>query len=459
MRTSILVALLLGSCTDGEDGTKPDDLIADLGDADADADSDSDSDSDTDTDTTGSTAETGAPVCPDHILAAVPATVVGNTVGGADLHGAGGCGGAGAPDVTVALTAPTDGTYVISTAGSAFDTSLTVHEGCEGKPGECVDAAFPEAEALELTLVAGEIVSVTLDGVAGAAGDYQIAVFEGGTAIPEGHCGDGYDNDLDGTLDCDDADCAADPVCLPACADTAYLGGLLQLDTRGLLDDEAPSCGAVGTEDVVVAYTAPATGRYWFETVYESDFTLAVLDGCGGVELGCGTDAVEVDLATGQQVVAVLQGTDPTVNGRVDLRIYPAEAPEVSCADGGDNDDDGDMDCLDTDCSADPVCMPVCPSHTLAAVPSEVSGDNTGYPDTASGSCNFFGLDGSDDTVEFTAPFDGTFGFVLDPSPHGVRRQPGVAGGLRGPRGGVRRRVRRQRRRSADRRPDSGVSR
>jgi hypothetical protein len=55
----------------------------------------------------------------------------------------------------------------------------------------------------------------------------------------------------------------------------------------------------------------------------------------------------------------ILSGVDPTVPRM--KRHYPPllwgyDPSETSCNDSTDNDGDGDIDCEDADCSADPSC-------------------------------------------------------------------------------------------------------
>lgn len=120
--------------------------------------------------------------------------------------GMGGEGGTGAPDYVYEFTAPEEGRYVFSTAGSSFDTLLSVREGCEPTTElACNDdiSRGVQVSELELDLQACQTVLVIVDGYnASASGSFALTV-----SAQETMCGDGTDNDNDGLMDCDDPDC------------------------------------------------------------------------------------------------------------------------------------------------------------------------------------------------------------------------------------------------------------
>lgn len=118
----------------------------------------------------------------------------------------GAMGGTGAPDLVYEFTAPEDGLYVFSTAGSSFDTVLSVRSGCA--PADelaCSDdiSRGNQQSEVEVMLEACETVLVIVDGFdASASGSFVLEV-----TAQETMCGDGEDNDADGLMDCDDPDC------------------------------------------------------------------------------------------------------------------------------------------------------------------------------------------------------------------------------------------------------------
>lgn len=122
-----------------------------------------------------------APTCTaTPIPGALPKVVLGNTSGGLDEH-AGGCGGAGSPDHLYRFVAPGPGLYRIHTLGSAFDTVLYAWSECDGPELACSDDANLELQSeLFVELAAGQMIYVIVDGLAGAAGAYQLNVEQAG---------------------------------------------------------------------------------------------------------------------------------------------------------------------------------------------------------------------------------------------------------------------------------------
>ncbi len=118
-----------------------------------------------------------APTCTGTpIPGALPKVMLGNTSGGLDEH-AGGCGGAGSPDHLYRFVAPGPGLYRIHTLGSAFDTVLYAWSECDGPELACSDDANLELQSeLFVELAAGQTIYVIVDGLAGAAGAYQLNV-------------------------------------------------------------------------------------------------------------------------------------------------------------------------------------------------------------------------------------------------------------------------------------------
>jgi hypothetical protein len=232
--------------------------------------------------------------------------------------------------VTVGFTAPTDGTYAFDTRGSAFDTVLGVYDGCAGNELACNDFG-PAGDALAIVdLLAGQSVTVVVDGMYGASGAFDLEVLE---VLPEEiGCTDDADDDLDGLVDCVDPDCAADGACALVCPDDVLSGALpivVNASTVGETADHEASCApTVGASDLAWEFTAPAAANYRFDTAGSTfDTVLTVLDGCGGAELACNDNAgggvqsgVQVALAAGQTVVVVVDGWD-TASGPVTLNV------------------------------------------------------------------------------------------------------------------------------------------
>ncbi len=111
---------------------------------------------------------------------------------------------------------------------------------------------------------------------------------------------------------------AGDCTDMPAAEGT---GVIARGNTVGARNDFSASCAAGGdvAPDVVIGWTAPASGTYRFDTFGSGfDTQLIALASCeGGVELGCNDDAgdrrtseVELTVTTGDTIVLVVDGFD-----------------------------------------------------------------------------------------------------------------------------------------------------
>ncbi|MGK3989865.1 MXAN_6577-like cysteine-rich protein [Sorangium sp. So ce136] len=83
-----------------------------------------------------------------------------------------------APETVFTYTAPADGSYVISTAGSTFDTVLHAHTGgCGGTTLSCDDdGAGARTSRLTLPLTAGQVITIVVDGYGGVSGDFTLNI-------------------------------------------------------------------------------------------------------------------------------------------------------------------------------------------------------------------------------------------------------------------------------------------
>nr|MBX2802700.1 hypothetical protein [Myxococcales bacterium] len=120
------------------------------------------------------------------------------------------------------------------------------------------------------------------------------------------------------------------------------------------------------------------------------DTVLTLLAGCEGALLACSDDApghaaptsqVTVQLQAGVPVLAVVDGPGLSDVGAYTLNVAPLELLETDCADGRDLDDDGSVDCADTDCAFDAACPEVCDD----GLDNDVDGDL----DCADAACAF----------------------------------------------------------------------
>ncbi len=354
-------------------------------------------------------------------------------------------------DTTVEFTAPTAGTWGFSTNGSAYDTVLVVLDGCGGAELACDDDSGEGTRSqLSVDLLAGQTVILGVDGSSPIQqGDFVLTAFPvdatetsctdlvdneldglddcadpecvGDPACVE-TCAGGVDEDRDGATDCVDSDCSADPTCAPTCpTDTLAGAGSVSGDLLGRPDAETLSCGGFGpSSDATVEFTAVNTGRHRFALDPDAtafDAALGLLDACGGNELDCangfslvGDEWLAADLTAGDTVVVVVEAAFGD-GGAWTLDVTEVPSVEATCDDGLDDDADGQFDCRDADCAADPICAASCPDDVLSNVlPATDGGTTAGALDENSPTCVGYSTAG-DQSWEFTAPAAGTYTF------------------------------------------------
>ncbi len=114
-------------------------------------------------------------------------TCAANLVGGATCGGDSNNGGSAGADTVFVYSAPSDGTYTISTTGSNFDTVLYVRLGiCTGNEIGCSDDIAPgtnQQSSLTLPLTSGQTIAIAVDGYADESGDFVLSI-QGSPATP-----------------------------------------------------------------------------------------------------------------------------------------------------------------------------------------------------------------------------------------------------------------------------------
>jgi hypothetical protein len=321
--------------------------------------------------TTGSDDSTTGPSthvpCPAGMLDAddLPASVMGSSLQQDDeLQGS--CGGGSAPELAYTFTAPSDGTYAFDTGGSGIDTVLYVLDGtCAGDELRCDDdgLAGSNASLTSLPLVAGQTVTVVVDGFGVMGGLVTLTVREGSVECPAQSFG-------------------------------AMLPQTLLDQTVVATDAFAGSCGSEEQGDRALAFTAPQAGIYAFDTTgSEFDTVLYVLDGtCGGPQLACNNDepgtfgghsALTLPLSAGQDVTAVVEGfMGQTGDLALTIDLLPGTCP-------------------------DEVLGPL-------PLPFMVMGSTAMADEASAGSCG--GLGSPDHSYLWTAPADGVYRFDTEGS-------------------------------------------
>ncbi len=153
---------------------------------------------------TTAATETGPAWCEDgsviELGSVLPVHEVGDTVAEDNDH-APSCFRQCAADAAFSWTAPAGGLYTIDTAGSSYDTGLYVLDGAcgEGKELACNDDALGLFSGLSMELVAGQTITIIVDGYGLEEGSFQLNIQAGmiyeclgwRDCGPEEYCGDG----------------------------------------------------------------------------------------------------------------------------------------------------------------------------------------------------------------------------------------------------------------------------
>jgi hypothetical protein len=280
----------------------------------------------------------------------------------------------GGLDAAHSWTAPYDGCFTFSTAGSSFDTVLSVYDTCIGDELDCNDdlgsSAYSEVSDVELD--AGDLVVLVVDGYDSSDfGAYEVNVFDN-TVLADASFG-------------------------PAGELTATFDSTLHGNSR----DVAASCGGVTGYDYIYEFVADVTGPTLVSTEgSDFDSTLSVFtdDNCSA-EIDCSDDIdlstyqseLTVDMVAGTTYLVRVGGYDSFESGNLVLNITE---PDLSCA----------------DVEVGAVAAGVISTGTTV-------GQGNDYPSTTS--CGSSSSSGTDVSVEWLAPATGcwsfnTFGSAFD---------------------------------------------
>ena len=176
-------------------------------------------------------------VCEDEDLgtATGDALATGSNTGTGDDSSGSCIGGSLAEDVAFRWEAPDDNCYIVDTEDSDYDTSLYIWTDCGGTEVDCDDdGGSGTTSMIEFCASAGDQYIIVVDGYSSTSvGNYSLDI----NVAPESICDDGLDNDGNGDIDCDDANCSSDPACYESvCDDT------LDDDGDGDIDCDDSDC-------------------------------------------------------------------------------------------------------------------------------------------------------------------------------------------------------------------------
>ncbi|MBL8786036.1 MAG: hypothetical protein JNJ59_14145 [Deltaproteobacteria bacterium] len=379
----------------------------------------------------------------------------------------GGCKSMGsAGDIVTHFVAPSAGEYRVTfdtgAAGAegagAFDAILNVvkSDTCPSAPFEsCIAASDSgDPEKVTLTAAAGESFWIIADGWSSGcgAGVLSIAKLE-----PE-ICDDQVDNDGDGRLDCIDPDCFGVGTCPPGidgdvCSSAFVMSGATWtrsfdscLLTNTFQSSAVGGCKTMGSAgDAMAKLVVPTTGRYRIVAdtgaagaggtgSFDTILNVVKADTCPTVApSGCTTasdagdpETVTIDATEGETYWVLVDGYFSAC-GQVTLTMTKLE-PEA-CGDGVDNDGDGRIDCVDTDCFGVGTCPNGLPGDVCATAIEvaqtawSFSMDTCLYTSdwsgASNGGCKTMGS-GGDLVVKLVAPEAGNYRVVYDTGAAGV---------------------------------------
>ncbi len=278
----------------------------------------------------------------------------------------------------------------------------------------------PAREEASLVLTPGQTLFAVVDGYKGTCGSFNLEL----TLEPaEVACADGADNDGDGHTDCADFDCGWTEPCVQPCwaHDTIVCDQTITASSVGatnLLEFYRDYPVQMAAGERIHAFFAAGAGMAVDLTLGPTaeDLSMFVLEG------QCFSDRL---IATHDRQLHIEPSASTTyfvaVDGPAD-----AESPfdlslrcrELVCDDQHDNDDDGLVDCLDTDCAFSPHCVVLC--NPLADTFCPDAGDTAGQACYLLSSNPFLGFCHDPGIVELNAPcehpYDCLPGLVCTPA-------------------------------------------
>ena len=365
------------------------------------------------------TQDCGDPACaPDpaccptgNLMSALGASVASGTLTGASGN-IGGCSAAG-PEMTYTWVVPHTGGFIFDTEGSPTDTVISLREAtCSGDNLGCDDdGGFGNTSRVEADLTGGDSIVVVVDSY-GMGGAFSLNIHE----TERGRCGDGRDNDGNGTQDCGDPACATEPACCPTGNLMSALGASVASGTLTGASGNLGGCAGPGPE-MTYSWVVPHTGGFIFDTEGSpTDTVISLREAtCGGDNLGCDDDGgtgntsrVEAQLTGGDTLVVVVDSYG--MGGAFQLNIHETEAGR--CGDGRDNDGNGTQDCGDPACAPDPACCPT--GDLMSALGDAVASGTLSGPSGNLGGC---AGPGPEQTYAWVVPHTGGFIFDTEDSP------------------------------------------
>ncbi len=146
-----------------------------------------------------------------------------------------------AADTSILWRAPASGCYQFDLEGSDYDTVLMLFSSCsDSSELVCNDDEFRLQSGLAMSMNANQQILLVVDGFGSRTGNFVLNIIPEGPLCSRIEICDNYiDDDRNGDIDCDDAACIQNPVCIFT-PETCLSGS--DEDADGLIDCDDPDC-------------------------------------------------------------------------------------------------------------------------------------------------------------------------------------------------------------------------
>ncbi len=362
---------------------------------------------------------------------------MGTTLGATDRHTPM-CSSSASPDAWFTWTAPMAGNWTFDTEGSDFDTVIDILSGCTGSSLGCDDDGLAPQSRADVRLTLHQSVVIIVDGYGSQTGHYLLNI----GMVPTEICNDSIDNDGDVFTDCEDPDCATDPLCDESMHCTDHIDN----DVDFFTDCEDSDCSSQMVCLETGVNCADGLDNDMDGHIDCADSDCASITSCNEA-MNCGdfvdndrddlVDCADSDCATNALCMPTEtncnNGLDDDRDGLVDCSdsncaAHCTENTVALCMDTLDNDSDTFTDCADRQCSCSTACPPAvapsttCPDMSLAMAVGDgvYHGTLMGYAcgARADASCGTTHGAGAEIELAWTAPANGTYVFDTEDSSH-----------------------------------------
>jgi hypothetical protein len=276
------------------------------------------------------------------------------------------------PEIAYTLDIPELGKVYIGLEDFRDDLDIFLLDSDDGicETSSCISASTEGAwddEYMDVNLDAGTYY-ILIDGFEDTVSDFYLWIYC--TDLED--CGNGYDDDEDGDVDCMDYDCLEAPGCEGTCYPvwTLDCGEDVSWDNDNWAStDRIDTIGCTGFDNSTGPEIAFGFWHGDYEKVYmgledfrgnldlyllDSDWDLCETSDCiaASTEGAWDDEYIDVNLDAGYYYI-LIDGRDDTVS---DFYLWTYCTDIEVCDNGYDDDEDGDTDCDDPECAGSPSC-------------------------------------------------------------------------------------------------------